>query len=49
MKNYPFLFRLLIGAPLVILTSPIWALIFILSQRSFGKVLKETGENFYKA
>lgn len=46
MKNtYPFILRLLILAPVIIIMGFVWAFIGIVSQKSLGRVLKQTGEN----
>ena len=43
--KYPFILRLFVLFPLIILTSVVWAFIGLFSTDSLGKVLKQTGEN----
>lgn len=49
MQKYPFILRLLVVAPAVIVMGFVWAIIGIFSVESLGKVLKKTGENFLKS
>lgn len=42
---YPFIVRLFILAPMIIIMSVVWALIGICSAKSLGEVLRNTGNN----
>jgi hypothetical protein len=46
--KYPFVIRLLVLVPLIIVMGIVWALIGLASAESLGKVLKKTGENLLK-
>lgn len=46
--RYPFIVRLFILAPVIIIMGVVWALIGIGSAEGLGKVLKQTGENLLK-
>ena len=46
--KYPFIIRLLILFPILIIMGVVWALIGLASTESLGKVLKQTGENLLK-
>lgn len=44
-NNYPFLVRLIILAPAIIIMSVVWALIGIFSSKRLAKILIVTGHN----
>lgn len=47
-EKYPFLVRLLLGVPTILIFSIFWIGLMLISSERFGKVLKQTGENFLK-
>lgn len=47
-QKYPFIARLLLVFPCMILMGVVWALIGLFSIEALGKVLKETGTNLLK-
>ena len=46
--KYPFIIRLLLLFPLIVIMGVVWALIGLASAESLGKVLKQTGENLLR-